>query len=108
MSERHETNMISILMGLDEQASFVTPVSRRQVLDATSGMVSELEAIGGLGYEAGAANGVVESQDPADGPQLGDICQDNHERCPMWAAQGECEANPKYMRGCVAMYFPYL
>ncbi|KAL9669094.1 hypothetical protein QQ045_006635 [Rhodiola kirilowii] len=29
----------------------------------------------------------------------GDTCTDENDLCPQWAAQGECENNPKYMVG---------
>ena len=31
-------------------------------------------------------------------PQYG-VCKDNDPKCPQWAAAGECDANPVYMRG---------
>ena len=30
--------------------------------------------------------------------ETGMECVDNHENCPFWAATGECEKNPNYMR----------
>ena len=60
-----------------------------------------LHAVGGAGTRAGEPRGVVMTEHPDDGPHVAQhICQDHHERCPLWAAHGECQANPKYMRGC--------
>jgi prolyl 4-hydroxylase len=33
------------------------------------------------------------------GPLHPGVCRDNNPACPQWAAAGECEANPVFMRG---------
>lgn len=80
-----------------------------QVLVAVEEMASVLHAVGGTGTRAGETRGIVMTEDREDGPHVAQhICQDHHERCPLWAARGECQANPKYMRGCPHLPLPLL